>query len=134
MERTFVMIKPDGVKRGLVGEIVGRFERKGLTVERLELTTLERHQAQENYAEHEGKPFYAGLVDYVTSGPVVLMVLAGEGAVSVARRLIGATDPLEAEPGTLRGDFALSIDSNVVHGSDSQASAEREMRIFFKEG
>lgn len=131
VERTFVMIKPDGVERGLIGEIVARFEHKGLAVERMLLTTLAREQAQDNYAEHRGKPFYEGLVEYVTAGPVVLMVLAGEGAVSVARRLIGATDPQEAEPGTIRGDFALSIDANIVHGSDSAASAEREMRIFF---
>lgn len=130
-DRTFVMIKPDGVARGLVGEVISRFERKGLTIERLLHTRLTLDQARRNYAEHEGKPFYEGLLDYVTAGPVVIMVLAGKGAVSVARTLIGATDPQEAAPGTIRGDYALSIDANIVHGSDSPASAAREIEIFF---
>ncbi|MBA4370309.1 MAG: nucleoside-diphosphate kinase [Coriobacteriaceae bacterium] len=125
------MIKPDGVARGLVGRIVGRIEDVGLAVERMELTSLTREQAAANYAEHEGKPFYEDLVGYVTSGPVVKMVVAGEEAVGIVRKLMGATDPRDAAPGTIRGDFGLSLDANIVHGSDSPASAEREIAIFF---
>ena len=131
MERTFVMIKPDAVARGLVGAIVARFEAVGLTIERMEFGTLPRAVAEANYAEHVGKPFYEGLIAYVTSGPVVRMVLSGTGAVAIARKLIGATDPAEAAPGTIRGDYALDLDANIVHGSDSPASAEREIGIFF---
>jgi len=131
MERTFVMIKPDAVARGLTGRIVSRFEDAGLTIERMEMVTLTREQAGSNYAEHEGKPFYEGLVEYVTSGPVVKMVIAGEGAVAICRKLIGATDPAEAAPGTIRGDFGLVLDANLIHGSDSTESAERETGIFF---
>jgi nucleoside-diphosphate kinase len=131
MERTFVMIKPDAVARGLVGRIVTRFEEVGLTLERMEYGVLPRETAEANYAEHQGKPFYAGLIDYVTSGPVVRMVLSGPGAVAIARKLIGATNPAEAAPGTIRGDFGLELDANVIHGSDSPASAEREISIFF---
>jgi nucleoside-diphosphate kinase len=130
-ERTFVMIKPDAVARGLVGRIVTRFEEVGLVVERMEYGPLPRAVAEANYAEHAGKPFYEGLIAYVTSGPVVRMVLSGEGAVSIARKLIGATNPADAAPGTIRGDFGLTLDANVVHGSDSPASAEREIGIFF---
>ncbi|GAB4275117.1 MAG: nucleoside-diphosphate kinase [Coriobacteriia bacterium] len=130
-ERTFVMVKPDAVARGLVGRIVSRFEDVGLTIERMELATLTREQAEANYAEHQGKPFYEDLVSYVTSGPVVRMVVRGEGAVAICRKLIGATDPAEAAPGTIRGDFGLSLDANLVHGSDSPESAEREIAIFF---
>lgn len=130
-ERTFVMVKPDAVARGLVGRIVSRFEDVGLTIERMELATLTREQAEANYAEHRGKPFYEDLVSYVTSGPVVRMVVRGEGAVAICRKLIGATDPAEAAPGTIRGDFGLSLDANLVHGSDSPESAEREIAIFF---
>jgi nucleoside-diphosphate kinase len=131
MERTFVMIKPDAVARGLAGRIVSRFEDAGLTIERMEMATLTREQAGRNYAEHEGKPFYDGLVEYVTSGPVVKMVISGEGAVAICRKLIGATDPAEAAPGTIRGDLGLVLDANLVHGSDSVESAERETGIFF---
>jgi nucleoside-diphosphate kinase len=131
MERTFVMIKPDAVARRLVGRIVSRFEDAGLTIERMEMVTLAPDQAAKNYAEHEGKPFYDGLIEYVTSGPVVKMVVSGEGAVAICRKLIGATDPAEAAPGTIRGDFGLVLDANLVHGSDSAASAERETEIFF---
>jgi nucleoside-diphosphate kinase len=131
MEQTYVMIKPDAVERGLVGRIVSRFEDAGLTVERMELGMLPREKAEENYAEHEGKPFYEDLIGYVTSGPVVRMVISGPQAVAICRKLIGATDPAEAAPGTIRGDFGLELDANLVHGSDSPESAEREIEIFF---
>ncbi len=130
-QRTYVMIKPDGVARGLVGEIVGRFERVGLGIERMELGEVSRAQAEANYAEHEGKGFYEGLIKYVTSGPVVKMILSGPEAVFVVRKLMGATDPREAAPGTIRGDFGLSLDANIVHGSDSPESAVREIGVFF---
>lgn len=130
-QKTYVMIKPDAVRRGLVGRIVSRFEDAGLTIERMEYGTLSREQAAANYAEHEGKPFYDGLVSYITSGPVVKMVLSGPGAVAVCRKLMGATNPADAAPGTIRGDFGLVVDENVIHGSDSPESAEREIGIFF---
>lgn len=125
------MIKPDGVARGLVGRIISRFEDVGLRLDRMEYGVVTLDQAGANYVEHEGKPFYDGLVAYVTSGPVVKMVLSGENAVSVCRKLMGATNPAEATPGTIRGDFGLLLDANVVHGSDSPESAEREIAIFF---
>ncbi|MDI6843974.1 MAG: nucleoside-diphosphate kinase [Anaerosomatales bacterium] len=130
-QRTYVMIKPDGVQRRLVGRIVARLEDVGLTIERMELSTVTREQAEANYAEHAGKPFYEGLIEYVTSGPVVKMVVAGEEAVSIVRKLMGATNPKDAAPGTIRGDFGLSLDANIIHGSDSPESAEREISIFF---
>lgn len=130
-EKTYCMIKPDAVSRGLVGRIVTRFEEVGLTVERLELGVVTPEQAAANYAEHEGKPFYPGLVAYITSGPVVKMVLSGPEAVSVVRKLMGVTNPRDAAPGTIRGDYGLTLDANVIHGSDSPASAEREIAIFF---
>ena len=132
-ERTYVMIKPDAVSRCLIGRIVARFEDAGLAIERLELAQLTREQAAANYAEHEGKPFYEGLVAYVTSGPVVRMVVSGADAVVVCRKLIGATNPRDAAPGTIRGDFGLILDANIIHGSDSTESAEREIGIFFGE-
>lgn len=132
-QQTYVMIKPDAVARGLVGEIVARFERVGLTIERMELGTLTREQAEANYAEHAGKPFFEGLVEYITSGPLVKMVLSGPEAVPVVRKLMGATNPRDAAPGTIRGDFGLTLDANIVHGSDSPESAEREIAIFFGE-
>lgn len=125
------MIKPDAVARGLVGRIVTRFEEAGLKVERLELGVVSAEQAKANYAEHEGKPFYDSLVSYITSGPVVKMVLSGPDAVSIVRKLMGVTNPKDAAPGTIRGDFGLSLDANIVHGSDSPESAEREIAIFF---
>lgn len=130
-QKTYCMIKPDAVARGLVGRIVGRFEDVGLTVERMELGVVTPEQAAANYAEHEGKPFYAGLVEYITSGPVVKMVLSGPDAVPVVRKLMGVTNPKDAAPGTIRGDYGLTLDANVVHGSDSPESAEREISIFF---
>ena len=131
IEKTYTMIKPDGVANKHVGEIVNRFERVGLTVERLELADVTQKQAQANYAEHEGKPFYAGLIEYITSGSVVKMVVSGENAVATVRKLMGSTNPADAAPGTIRGDFGLTMDENVIHGSDSVASAEREIGIFF---
>ena len=130
-QKTYTMIKPDGVRNGHIGEIVNRFERAGLSIERMELGMVTDEQAKANYAEHEGKPFYEGLISYITSGPVVKMVVSGEGAVAKCRSLMGATNPAEAAPGTIRGDFGLIMDENVIHGSDSVASAEREMAIFF---
>ena len=132
-EKTYIMIKPDAVKRGQIGRIISRFEDTGLTLERMELSTPTPEQAAANYAEHEGKPFYNGLIEYITSGPVVKMVWSGEGAVLLCRKLMGATNPAEAAPGTIRGDFGLCVDANVIHGSDSVASAEREVGIFFGE-
>ena len=131
IEKTYTMIKPDGVRNKHIGEIVNRFERAGLTIERMELCNLTEEQAKKNYAEHEGKPFYAGLIEYVLSGPVVKMCVSGEGAVAKVRSLMGATNPAEAAPGTIRGDFGLIMDENVIHGSDSVESAEREIGIFF---
>ena len=114
-----------------MGEIISRIERAGLTIEKMELTMVTPEQAAENYKEHEGKPFYDGLISYITSGPVVKMVVAGEGAVAVMRKLMGATNCAQAAPGTIRGDFGLTVDRNVIHGSDSVESAEREIGVFF---
>ncbi len=130
-QRTYIMVKPDAVARGFVGRILQRFEEVGLRFERLEYGMVTAEQAAANYVEHQGKPFYEGLVEYITSGPVVKMVLVGPNAVSVCRKLMGATNPAEAAPGTIRGDFGLVMDANVVHGSDSPESAEREIAIFF---
>ncbi|MDZ4065124.1 MAG: nucleoside-diphosphate kinase [Coriobacteriia bacterium] len=130
-QQTFIMIKPDAVSRGLVAPILQRFEDTGLVIERLELGVVTRAQAEENYREHEGKPFYPGLIDYITSGPVVKMVLSGPDAVMVCRKLMGATNPRDAAPGTIRGDYGLIVDANVVHGSDSPESALREIVVFF---
>lgn len=130
-ERTYIMIKPDAVARGQIGAILSRLETVGLKIERMELGVVSAQEARANYAEHEGKPFYDGLVAYITSGPVVKMLVSGPGAVAVCRKLMGATNPAEAAPGTIRGDFGLTLDANVVHGSDSVESAEREIAIFF---
>jgi nucleoside-diphosphate kinase len=130
-ESTLVLIKPDGVSRRLVGEIVGRIERKGYVIERMELRTLERATAERHYAEHAERPFFGELVTFITSSPLVAMRVSGEGAVAGMRTLMGATDPLAAAPGTMRGDLATTIGENIVHGSDSVASAERELAIFF---
>ena len=131
VQTTYTMIKPDGVRNRHVGEIVSRFERAGLKIEQMRLEMVSPEQAKANYAEHEGKPFYDGLISYVTSGPVVKMAVSGEGAVAKVRALMGATNPAEAAPGTIRGDFGLTMDENVIHGSDSPESAEREIAIFF---
>ncbi len=131
VENTFTMVKPDGVRRGLVGEVISRFEAKGLKLERMRMLTIDREMAERHYGEHVGKPFFENLVEFITSGPVVAMEWSGEGAVAVCRTLMGGTNPAEAAPGTIRGDFGLVIDENIVHGSDSPASAERELGIFF---
>ena len=133
IERTYSMIKPDGVRNKHIGEIINRFERAGLTIERMELGMVTLDEAKANYKEHEGKPFYEGLIRYITSGPVVKMAISGEGAVAKCRSLMGATNPANAAPGTIRGDFGLVMDENVIHGSDSVASAEREIGVFFGE-
>lgn len=131
MERTFIMVKPNGVVAGLVGEIVRRFERRGFVLRGLKLLCMSREMAERHYAEHVGKPFYEPLVTFITSGPVVAMVWEGREAIAVARAMIGATDPVEAAPGTIRGDFALSKEENVIHGSDGPQSASREIALFF---
>lgn len=130
-EHTFIMVKPDGITRGLVGEIVARFERKGLRLERIRTLTVDEALAKVHYAEHSDKPFFGELVDFITSGPVVAMEWSGDTAVSVARTLMGSTDPKQAAPGTIRGDYGLQVTSNLVHGSDSVESAERELGLFF---
>ena len=133
LERTLVLIKPDGVRRGLVGEVVHRFERKGLKILAAKTLRVTPELAQRHYAEHQGKPFFAELVEFITSGPLAAMVLEGESVVAAARQGIGATDPLQAAPGSIRGDFAIAIGTNMVHGSDSPESAARETGIFFPE-
>ncbi|MBX9685831.1 MAG: nucleoside-diphosphate kinase [Candidatus Obscuribacterales bacterium] len=133
LQRTFVAIKPDGVQRGLIGEIVSRFEKKGLKLVGLKLMQVSRELAENHYGEHKGKPFFEGLVSFITSGPIVAMVLEGKDAVAIARNLIGATNPASSAPGTIRGDLALEIGRNVVHGSDSPESGKREIGIFFNE-
>lgn len=130
-ERTLVLIKPDGVKRGLIGEVISRIERKGLQIRRMELRTLARSTAEEHYAEHADKPFFGELVDFITSGPLVAMVVEGTEAVRATRGLMGATNPVEATPGSIRGDFATRIGENIVHGSDSPDNGEREIGLFF---
>jgi nucleoside-diphosphate kinase len=131
-ERTLVLVKPDGVGRGLVGEVIARIERKGLTLAALELRTVPRELAEQHYAEHEQKPFFGELLEFITSGPVVAAVVQGERAVGAFRQLAGGTDPVEkATPGTIRGDFALETQSNLVHGSDSVDSAKREIALWF---
>lgn len=130
-ERTLVLVKPDGVARGLVGEVIGRLERKGLGLRAIALRTLDRRTAERHYAEHRGKPFYAALVEFITSGPLVALVVEGASAVDVVRRLVGVTDPVQAAPGSIRGDHATATRENVVHGSDSAESAAREIALFF---
>jgi len=131
LSRTLILVKPDAFARGLTGEIIARFERKGLRIAALEQRTLDEAIATQHYAEHEGKPFFGELVEFITSGPLVAMVLEGHEAVKAARQVIGATNPLEAAPGSIRGDFALEVGQNMVHGSDSDESAEREAELFF---
>jgi nucleoside-diphosphate kinase len=131
MDRTLILVKPDAFARGLTGEIIARFERKGLRIVALKYMQMDEALAQRHYAEHEGKPFFAELVDFITSGPLVAFVLEGYEAVAAARQVIGATNPLEATTGSIRGDFALEIGQNMVHGSDSNESAAREAALFF---
>src|SRR6267142_89624 len=131
MDRTLILIKPDAFSRALSGEILARFERKGLRIAALKLMTMDRALAEQHYAEHEGKPFFGELVEFISSGPLVAMVLEGHEAVVAARQVIGATNPLEAAPGSIRGDFALEVGQNMVHGSDSPESAKRDAALFF---
>jgi nucleoside-diphosphate kinase len=133
MDRTLILVKPDAFSRGLTGEIIARFERKGLKIVALRHMTVGRELAERHYAEHSERPFFAELVDFITSGPIVAMVLEGAAAVTAARQLIGATNPLEAAPGSIRGDFAIERGANMVHGSDSPEAAEREAALFFGE-
>jgi len=130
-ERTLVLIKPDGVRRGLAGEVVSRIERKGLRIVAMDMRVVAKDLAETHYAEHAAKPFYGSLVEFITSGPLVAMVVEGPRAVEAFRALAGATDPVKATPGTIRGDYALEVQDNIVHGSDSPDSAEREIKIFF---
>ncbi len=131
MERTLILVKPDAFARNLTGEIITRFQRKGLGLVALQLMTMSRDLAAQHYAEHEGKPFYEELVSFITSGPLVAMVLEGESAIVAARQVIGATNPLEANTGSIRGDFAVAVGQNMVHGSDAPESAAREVGLFF---
>jgi nucleoside-diphosphate kinase len=131
MERTLILVKPDAFARNLTGEIIARFERKGLRLVALKQMVMERELAERHYAEHEGKPFYGELVGFITSGPLVAMVLEGEHAISAARQVIGATNPIEASPGSIRGDYAVEVGQNMVHGSDAPESAAREVSLFF---
>lgn len=131
VEHTFVMVKPDGVRRAVVGEVISRFERKGLKLEKMRMLLIDEDLAGMHYGEHTEKPFFGELVEFITSGPVVAMEWSGEGAVAVARTLMGATNAAEAAPGTIRGDFGLIMAENIVHGSDSPASGERELALFF---
>ncbi len=131
MEQTLVLVKGDGVRRRLVGEIIRRIEAKGLDIRSMQLMDVSRELAEEHYAEHREKPFFEELVEFITATPVVVMTVEGESAIQVTRRLMGATNPAEAAPGTIRGDLALSLPNNLVHGSDSPESAERELKLFF---
>ena len=131
MEKTLVLVKPDGVRRGLSGEIIVRFEKRSLRIVALKLMQISRTMAEKHYAEHVGKPFFDSLVEFITSGPVVAMVVKGDHAIRAVRAMMGATNPLEAAPGTIRGDFALVMSENVIHGSDGSESAAREIEAFF---
>jgi nucleoside-diphosphate kinase len=133
LERTFIAIKPDGVERKLAGEIIRRFETKGFTLVGLKFLKVSRELAEAHYDVHKERPFFAGLVDFITSGPVVAMVWEGEGVVAAARKMIGATNPLTAEPGTIRGDFGVNIGRNIIHGSDAIETAQREIALWFKD-
>ena len=131
MERTYLMVKPDGIQRGLCGEIVTRFEKKGLKLVAMKLMVIPKATAEKHYGEHKGKKFYDSLISYITSGPVLAMVWEGENAVSVCRNMMGKTNPQESAPGTIRGDYGMQTGMNLIHGSDSPESAEREIGIFF---
>ena len=133
MERTLILVKPDAFARGLTGEIIARFESKGLKIVAMRHMTVTEDLAKQHYAEHDGKPFFGELVEFITSGPIVAMVLEGEQAIKAARQVIGATNPIEAAPGSIRGDFAIAVGQNMVHGSDSVESGNREAALFFPE-
>ncbi|ABO48677.1 nucleoside diphosphate kinase [Desulforamulus reducens MI-1] len=132
MERTYLMVKPDGVQRGLIGQIISKFEQKGYKIVGLKMMQISREVAERHYGEHAGKPFFNGLVDFITSGPVVAMVIEGKDVVTTAREMMGATNPLKAAPGTIRATFGVDVGRNIIHGSDSLESAQREIGIFFK--
>ncbi len=134
IETTLVLVKPDGVRRGLAGEVVSRFERRGYALRGACLLKIPRALAAEHYAEHKGKPFYADLVSFITSGPVLALAVRGENAIAGVRALMGATNPADSAPGTIRGDLATELSENIVHGSDSRASAKRELGLFFPDG
>ena len=133
MSRTLILVKPDAFERRLTGEVIARFEHKGLTIVAMKHMTVDRELAERHYDEHRGKPFFGDLVEFITGGPLVAFVLDGYEAVTAARQVIGATNPLEASPGSIRGDFAVEVGKNMVHGSDSNDSAERETKLFFPE-
>ncbi|MGB3790024.1 MAG: nucleoside-diphosphate kinase [Phormidesmis sp.] len=133
MEKSFIMIKPDGVQRGLVGDIISRFETKGFTLIGMKQMSVSRELAESHYAVHKERPFFSGLVDYIISAPVVAMVWEGEGVIASARKIIGATNPLDAEPGTIRGDFGITIGRNLIHGSDAPETAESEIKLWFSD-
>ena len=130
-QRTLVLVKPDGVKKGLIGEIISRLERKGLTVAAMRMLQMDDALARRHYAVHDGKPFFAGLVEFITSGPIVAIVVEGDKVVEVVRKLMGETDPVKAAPGTIRGDYGLDIGENLIHGSDSEENARTEIALFF---
>ena len=130
-QRTLVLVKPDGVKKGLTGEIISRLERKGFKIAAMRMLQMDKALARKHYAVHDGKPFFAGLVDFITSGPIVAVVVEGEKSVEVVRKLMGETDPVKAAPGTIRGDYGLDIGENLIHGSDSEENAQKEIALFF---
>jgi nucleoside-diphosphate kinase len=130
-QRTLVLVKPDGVKKGLIGEIISRLEKKGLKIAAMRMLQMDKALARRHYAVHDGKPFFAGLVDFITSGPIVAVVVEGEKSVEVVRKLMGETDPVKAAPGTIRGDYGLDIGENLIHGSDSEENAQKEIALFF---
>lgn len=133
MEKTFLMVKPDGVQRNLIGSIINRFEAKGFKLVGAKLMTISTALAEEHYAEHKERPFFNELVDFITSGPVFAMAWEGENVIAIAREMMGKTNPADASPGTIRGDYGLTVGKNVIHGSDSPESAQRELKLFFKE-
>jgi len=133
MERSLVLIKPDGMQRGLAGAIISRLEQRGLKLVAIKMLHMDKGLARRHYAVHAGKPFFEGLVDYISSAPIIAIIFEGKGAVEVVRRIMGATDPAKAEPGTIRGDFGLDIEHNTVHGSDSVETAEEEIKLFFSQ-
>lgn len=134
MERTLILIKPDGVQRGLIGEIISRIEKRGLKLVGLKLTQVSEELARQHYAEHQERPFFGSLVRFITSGPLVAMAVEGPNAIAQMRKMMGATNPREAAPGTIRGDYAVTVSFNIIHGSDGPESAARELKLFFKDG
>ena len=133
MQKTLVLVKPDGIQRGLAGEIISRLERKGLKIVALKMLHMDKAMAERHYAVHQGKPFFSSLVDFITSGRIIAAVIEGRNAVEVVRRMMGETDPIKAAPGTIRGDFGLEIQENLVHGSDSEENTQKEINLFFHE-